>query len=259
LSAPAGERLKLGPAAARAAWFSYWNLMRRYHRFEVRGLEHLDRPRGSALIAGYHGRPIAHDLCMLLGVLKERGGRQSRPVVHATARELPVLRWLVEGVGFVTEDGEELAQAVARGDSILVTPGGTREGCRSSLQRYRVDWGERVGYLRLALKYKLPVVPAASSGVDDTYVGLNDGYTWGKRLKVPGRLPLWLGLGPLGLWPLSPPFPSRITLHLGEPIELEAEGPVNPADKDQLLALHRRVTGAVQGLLDTALAERRAR
>jgi len=252
-------KLKLGPAAARAAWFSYWNLMRRYHRFEVRGLEHLDQPRGSALIAGYHGRPIAHDLCMLLGVLKERGGRQSRPVVHATARELPVLRWLVEGVGFVTEDGEELAQAVARGDSVLVTPGGTREGCRSSLQRYRVDWGERVGYLRLALKYKLPVVPAASSGVDDTYLGLNDGYSWGKRLKVPGRLPLWLGVGPLGLWPLSPPFPSRITLHLGEPIELEAHGPVNPADKDQLLALHRRVTGAVQRLLDTALAERRAR
>ncbi len=251
--------MRLGPTAARTAWFSYWSLMRRYHRFEVRGLEHLERQRGATLIAGYHGRPIAHDLCMLLSLLHERGGRQTRPVLHATARELPVLRWLVEGVGFVTEDGAELAQAVARGDSVIVTPGGTREGCRSSLKRYRVDWGERVGYLRLALKYKLPVVPAASSGVDDTYLGLNDGYTWGKRLKVPGRLPLWLGVGPVGLWPLSPPFPARITLYLGEPMDLEASGPVDPADREQLLALHQRVTGAVQALLDRALAERRAR
>jgi hypothetical protein len=165
----------------------------------------------------------------------------------------------VDGVGFVSGDGEEMAQVIARGEPVIVTPGGTREGCRSSRQRYRVDWGERVGYLHLALKYKLPVLPAASMGVDDTYLGLNDGYRWGKRLKVPGRMPLWLGVGPLGLWPLSPPFPSRITLQLGEPLHLEAEGPVDPSDRERLLVLHRRVVGAVQGLLDGARAERRAK
>jgi hypothetical protein len=63
----------------------------------------------------------------------------------------------------------------------------------------------------------------------------------------------------VGLWPLSPPFPARITLYLGEPMDLEASGPVDPADREQLLALHQRVTGAVQALLDRALAERRAR
>lgn len=255
LDTPAG----LGPAAARTAWFTYWNLMRRYHRFEARGLEHLERLRGSSLIVGYHGRPIAHDLCMLMALMHERQGPKPRPIIHATARQLPVLRWLVEGVGFVTGDGEELASAIARGDHVLVTPGGTREGCRSSLDRYRVSWGERLGYLQLALKYKLPVVPSASIGVDDTYLGLNDGYRWGKRLKVPGRLPVWLGVGPLGLWPFSPPFPARITLRLGEPLHLEQQWPVNPEDREQLLALHRQVVDAVQGLLDSARAERRAR
>jgi hypothetical protein len=33
---------------------------------------------------------------------------------------------------------------------------------------------------------------------------------------------------------------------------------VNPADNERLLALHRRVTGAVQGLLDKARSERHA-
>jgi 1-acyl-sn-glycerol-3-phosphate acyltransferase len=137
-----------------------------------------------------------------------------------------------------------------------VQPGGTREGCRSSLHRYEVAWGDRTGYLRLALRYGLPVVPVAASGVDDTYLALNDGYALGKRLRVPARLPLWLGIGPLGLWPLSPPFPVKIVQHIGEPIDLAREGPVDPGDREALLALHRKVARAVQDLLDHAIGRR---
>lgn len=242
-----------GGAIARAAWFRYWDLMRRYHRFEVRGLHHLalDR-REPSLLVGYHGRPIAHDLCMLQALLRARRGPEPRPIIHAAFQTTPVLRWLVEGVGFVTGDDASLAAAIRRGDPIIVTPGGTREGCRSFRHRYRVDWGLRTGYLRLALEHRLPIIPTAASGVDDTYVGLNDGYALGRRLRVPGRLPLWIGVGPLGLWPLSPPYPAKIILHIGEPIDLEKEGPVDPGDRDRLLALHRRVVAAVQDLLDRA-------
>lgn len=244
--------MKPGPAAARAAWFAYWDVMRAYHRFEVRGLPHLERA-GACLLVGYHGRPIAHDLCMLQALLRRRGGPEPRPVIHGTFDAVPVLRWLVEGVGFVTGDDEGMAAAIRRGDPIIITPGGTREGCRSSRDRYRVEWGDRTGYVRLALKYRLPILPTAASGVDDTYLALNDGYETGKRLRVPGRLPLWLGLGPLGPWPLSPPFPVKIVQHIGAPIDLAAEGPIDPSDRPALLACHRRVTGAVQALLDRAL------
>jgi 1-acyl-sn-glycerol-3-phosphate acyltransferase len=242
-----------GAAAARAAWYAYWDAMRRWHRFEVRGLERIERA-GPSLVVGYHGRPIAHDLCMLQALLRERRGPEPRPVIHATFDRTPVLRWLVEGVGFVTGDDASLAAAIDRGDPIIATPGGTREGCRSHAHRYRVAWGERTGYLKIALKYRLPIVPTAASGVDDTYVGLNDGYAWGKRLGVPGRLPVWIGLGPLGLWPLSPPFPVKIVQHIGEPIDLARESPIDPTDRAALLALHRRVVDAVQSLLDQARA-----
>jgi 1-acyl-sn-glycerol-3-phosphate acyltransferase len=238
-------------ALARAAWFAYWDAMRRWHRFEVRGLDRLTGA-GRSLIVGYHGRPVAHDLCMLQALLRERGGLEPRPIIHEAFARTPVLRWLVEGVGFVTGDGEAMAEAIGRGDPVIVTPGGTREGCRSSRDRYRVEWGGRLGYLRLALKYGLPVVPTAAAGVDDTFFGVNDGYVWGKRLRAPAGLPLWLGVGPLGLWPLSPPFPVKITQHIGEPIDLEDGGKVDPADRSQLLVLHERVTGAVQSLLDGA-------
>lgn len=240
---------------ARRAWLSYWNTMRRYHRYRAVGLEHLDACR-PALIVGYHGRPIARDLCMLQAMLAERG-RFPRAIMHEAAATLPVARELVEGMEFLTGTGAALDEAIAREDHIIVTPGGTREGCRSHRHRYRVDWGTRRGYVRLALERGLPIIPAAGHGVDDTYVGLNDGYRTGKRLGAPGRMPVWIGVGPLGLWPVSPPWPVRITTVLGAPLRF---GDVDPNDPDVIDRVHQTVTEAVQALLDAPpdRGERRA-
>ena len=133
----------------------------------------------------------------------------------------------------------------------MVTPGGPREGCRSFRDRYRVLWGERTGYLRLALKYGLRIVPVGAAGADGAYVGLNDAEALGRRLGLPPRWAYlaWIGFGPLGPFPFSPPFPVRVRQLVGEPID---PGPVEPDDRDGLLRLHRRVTGAVQALLDRA-------
>jgi hypothetical protein len=231
-------------ARARAVWLGYWRVMRRYHRYAAVGLEHLTAP-GPALIVGYHGRPIAHDLCMLQTLLLDEHGWMPKAVIHASATSTPGLAAVTEGMEFVTGDGDAMAAAVARGDKIIVTPGGTKEGTRSSRDRNRVEWGRRTGYLKLAARYGLPIIPVAGIGVDDTYIGLNNGYAWGKRLKVPGRLPVWVGVGPLGLWPLSPPFPVRISTRIGPPLP-----PPSAPDPEGWLALHTRVIGAVQALLD---------
>jgi 1-acyl-sn-glycerol-3-phosphate acyltransferase len=236
-----------------AAWLATFRAMRVYHRYEVAGLEHLDG-RGACLLVGYHGRPVAYDLCMLTVSLYDRLGYLPHGVVHGAVRSNALMQWVSDGLGFVTGDDEAVARAVARGEHILVQPGGTREGCRSFRHRYRVDWGERTGYLRLALRHRLPIVPVAAAGVDDGYIGLNDGYALGKRLGVPHRLPLWFGLGLTGLWPFSPPFPVKIRQVIGEPIDPSAVGRVDPDDRGTLLELHRRVAGAVQALLDRANA-----
>jgi Diacylglycerol acyltransferase len=235
-----------------AGWLAYWRMMRRYHRFEVEGLEHVVRG-GPRLIVGYHGRAYAHDLAMLTVTLHERLGYLPHAVFHGAAAQMPLFKWLfVDGLGFVTGDGEDMAAVLARGEHVMITPGGAREGCRPFHVRYQVDWGERTGYLRVALKYGLPIVPTAASGVDATYLGLNDGYRTSKRFGVTSGFPLWLAVGATGLWPLSLPLPARIRQIIGPPIHLEDGGKVDPRDKDALLVLHRRVTGAVQSLLDRA-------
>src|SRR5262249_56002740 len=117
-------------------WLGYWRVLQRYHRYTVNGLEHLDGSR-AALIVGYHGSPFAYDMCMLTVALYDLLGYLPHGIVHRGMKQLPVLRWLVDGLGFLTGDDDDLGRAVARGEHIVVTPGRAREGCRSFRSRYR--------------------------------------------------------------------------------------------------------------------------
>jgi 1-acyl-sn-glycerol-3-phosphate acyltransferase len=239
-----------------ATWLACWRFLQLYHRYTVEGLEHLDGP--PALIVGYHGRPLALDMCMLTVALHDRLGYLPHGIVHRGVETVPALKWFADGLGFVTEDGDGVAAAVARGEHIVTTPGGAREGCRDFRHRYEVSWGGHIGYLRLALRHRLPIVPVAAAGADDTYLGLNDAEAVGRWLRVPRRWAwaLWMGVGPLGFYPFSPPFPVRLRQLVGAPIDLAAEGPTRLDDTEGLLRLHRRVTGAVQALLDRATGRR---
>ncbi|MDD9941639.1 MAG: acyltransferase [Myxococcales bacterium] len=240
------------PHPALRAWLGTWRALQRYHRYRVHGLERLDGEE-SLLLVAYHGRPIALDQCLLSVSVYDRLGYMLHGVTHRAVRTNRLMTWVSDGLGFVTGDGPEVAQAIERGEHIAVQPGGIREGCRSFRHRYEVDWGTRVGFVRLALRYGLRVVPIASHGADDCFIGFNDGYRWGKRLGIPAGLPAWLGVG-FGIWPLALPLPAPITTYIGEPIDLQDAGVIDPEDRGALLGAQRRIASAVQALLSSAVA-----
>ena len=224
------------------AWVRTVDSLRKYHRYEVEGLDNLDSDT-SLLVVGYHGRPIAIDIVMLGLTMFERFGKPPRPILH---QGIPsVLR---DRLGWLTGDGPELAEAVALGQHILTSPGGTREAARGHATRYRVDWGSRTGYLRLALRYGLSIVPVGASGVDDLYVALADGYALGKKVGLPRGMPLWPGLGPLGFFPFSPPFPVQVRQVVGQALDLTGLRD----DARDLGEAHRCVMAEVQALVDRA-------
>ncbi|HEY4001180.1 MAG TPA: lysophospholipid acyltransferase family protein [Candidatus Xenobia bacterium] len=231
----------------RAAWLGVWRLAQRYHRYEVEGFEHLGGP--AALLVGYHGRGGALDLCMLTATVHDRLGYLPHGIIHSFYESSRLFRPMVDALGFVPGDGPKIVEAVARGEHVLVEPGGNREGLRSFRQRYRVAWGDRIGYVRLAVRHGLRIIPIAGHGMDDTYLGLNDGYALGKRLGLPHRLPLWFGIG-IGVWPLALPFPVKVKQVIGPPVDPAAEGAHHVDDQEALVRVHRKVVGVVQGLLD---------
>lgn len=191
---------------------------------------------------------------MLTVEVHRRLGYLPHGIVHSGLGAGPMAH-LLQDLGFVTGVGPELVAAIQRGEHILVAPGGTREGCRSQAERYRVDWGHRHGYLKLAWRHRLPIVPVAAVGVDDAYWGLNNGDRWGRHLHLPLKLPFWLGLGPAGLWPLSPSFPVQIRQQIGAPVLLWAEDPPTltadrQPDRETLQRWHLQMQARVQSMLD---------
>ncbi len=250
-------------------WLAAWNHVARVHRYEVEHLDPLLQGR-ACLIVGYHGRPFAWDLCVLTAELHRRLGYLPHGIIHGGLALGKMGQW-VDELGFVTADGPKLAAAVARGEHILVAPGGTHEGCRHG-DAYTVHWGARTGYLKLALRYGLPIVPVGASGVDSIYLSLMNGETWGKRLHIPARLPFWLAVGPLGLFPFSPPFPVKIRQRIGDPIDVRAlveeiaelsgtpmswqTALAEPAGKPILNAVHKRIQAEVQAILDDVTTRR---
>jgi hypothetical protein len=242
---------------ARRGWIDYWRMWQRYHRYSIEGLEKLDG-RGAMLIAGYHGRPLAFDMCMFTVAYHDRYGVLPHGIVHRGLESFPPLKAFTDALGFVTDDGPAMRAAVAAGGHIVVTPGGGQEGCRSFRHRYKVAWDGRLGYVRLAAKYALPIVPVAGSGADHTYIGLNNAEALGRRLGVPRRwaFALWLGIGPLGVYPFSPPFPVRIHQYVGEPIDPWRGRPRASASDSTLQRVHTQVVAAVQELLDRGQRER---
>jgi Diacylglycerol acyltransferase len=240
---------------AQKGWIDYWRMFQRYHRYSIEGLEQLDSHR-AMLVAGYHGRPIALDMCMFTVAFYDRYGYLPHGVVHRGLESFPPLKSFTDALGFVTDDGPEVERAIERGEHIVVTPGGGQEGCRSFRERYTVAWQGRFGYVRLAAKYGLPIVPVGGAGADDTYIGLNNAEALGRRLGIPRRwaFALWIGFGPMGLYPFSPPFPVRIRQFVGEPIDPWEGKPRPNASPAMLEDVHERVVDALQGVLDRARA-----
>jgi 1-acyl-sn-glycerol-3-phosphate acyltransferase len=230
-------------------WERYVAAFERYHRFELDGLPTL-LAAAPCIAVGYHGRGLPLDLGMVAHRVWRERGYWPRSVIHKSIFSIPILGSMFRAVGAIPEDVPSLRAALDGGEVVIVAPGGTHEGLRAFHRRYRVDWGRRRGYLRLAGALGVPLVPVASDGVDERFFSLNDGHAWGRRLRLPGRLPFWIAFGPLGVWPLTPPFPVRIRTRIGQPIAIHAEGTPRPDDPDWLEAMHARVTASVQRLLD---------
>jgi 1-acyl-sn-glycerol-3-phosphate acyltransferase len=222
------------------ATFRLWT---RYFRYETEGFETLAESEPSVIVA-YHGGPWTFDLWML-------GVRMYDELGYFPCAFWDRSWWRLPAVGrVITELGglpgpprdADIVALKSRGEHLVLAPGGTREALRPFWKRHQVDFGPRRGYLRLAREYGMPIIPVVATGVDETFLGLNDGRALSKRLFGRNDVPVWLALGVGGLWPLALPLPVRIRQHVGTPVDLSSF-----VDED---AAHAHLTATMQAMLD---------
>ena len=259
---PAADLDERDPDYIRENLPAAWLLSSLYFRGEVRGLGNIPEDGPVLLVGNHSGGNVTPDTtvftlayCAYFGV--ERPFYQ---LAHNLVLSMPGLSFLRK-YGTVAASPANAQKALSAGAALLVYPGGDWEVHRPTLDRNRVDFNRRKGFIRLALEHDVPLVPVVSIGGQETALFLSRGDRLARLfgldrmfrltvLPISLALPWGLNIGDmLGHIPL----PAKITVEALRPIYLREEFGPEP-DLDEV---YDHVTRLMQDTLDAMAAERR--
>jgi 1-acyl-sn-glycerol-3-phosphate acyltransferase len=239
--------------AAAAAFLAPWRWLTA-PRFS--GLENVPTD-AAVLLAGNHTVMGLLDVPLMLLGLHEHRDVRVRPLGDHIHFAIPGWRDLLRLFGTVEGTRENCRALMASGESILVFPGGGREVFKRKSEKYQLLWGNRLGFVRLAIEHGYPILPFAAVGAEECYDILVDAGDLLRLVPLLGRLPRTDEIPPLvrGLGLTTIPRPERFYFHFGQPIETAH---LRGLEKDDRLCLAVRdeVRAAVEAGIAFLLRER---
>jgi 1-acyl-sn-glycerol-3-phosphate acyltransferase len=158
-----------GVASPAALWFATRVLhraVRLLHRATLEGVEHLPVSGPFLLVANHSGGLGIAEINSFIALYAKRFGA-SRPIAgfaHPLGFEIWPLSRIHPHLGTIPSTYAAAEATLAAGVPILVFPGGDHESMRPIWQAYRVDFGGRKGFLRIARKAGVPILPLGIRG-----------------------------------------------------------------------------------------------
>lgn len=241
-----------------------WNpLMDYWFRMEIEGWENI--PPAPALVIGIHsGAPIVWD-AWTVGVQWWRHFGRERPL-HGTAHDAlmatPLLGSYFRKMGVLPAHADSISAALAAGQDVALWPGGERDSLRPWTQRDEAVLAGRTGFIRLAIRNQVPIVPVSTVGGPDSMPVLATGRRLARALQL-DRI-AQLKMFPIALqvpWGISPallpevPLPTKIRTAFQPAVELDPD-PERAQDDDYVEGMYHEVRNRLQAGMD-ALARRR--
>jgi 1-acyl-sn-glycerol-3-phosphate acyltransferase len=238
-----------------------WLLSSLYFRGEVRGLGNIPEDGPVLMVGNHSGGNLTPDTNVFTLAFTAYFGveRAFHQLAHNLVLSMPGLGFLRK-FGTVAASHENAEKALRAGAALLVYPGGDYEVHRPSWESAKVDFGGRKGFIRLALRHNVPIVPIVSIGGQETALFLSRGEGLAKalmldrffRLKVlPISIALPWGLN-IGDMLGHIPLPAKITVEALPPIHLRDEFGEEP-DLDEV---YDHIMRTMQETLDSLAAER---
>jgi 1-acyl-sn-glycerol-3-phosphate acyltransferase len=242
-----------------------WNpLMDYWFRMEIEGWEHLPEP--PVLLIGIHsGAPFVWD-AWTVGIQWWRRFGTDRPL-HGTAHDAlmaaPLIGSYFRKMGVLPAAPDSIASALEAGHDVALWPGGEIDSLRPWTDRDQAVLAGRKGFIRMAIRAGVPIVPIATVGGPDSMPVLARGRRLAKALQLDkvARLKMF----PISIqapWGISPamlpelPLPTKIRTAFQPPVKLSRD-PAKAKDDKYVERKYDEVQQSIQDGMDT-LARRRA-
>ncbi len=241
-----------------------------YYRVSSDGWENIPTDEHAMFVGSHNGGLAAPDMHMMLYDWCRRFGTE-KPLyglMHQSVWKMsPAGAQLATQMGSVRAHPRMAIAALNSKANVVVYPGGAQDVFRPFTMRNKIYFHNRKGFIKLALKKGVPIVPMISHGAHSTLAVLTDVYPQVKQLHELG-MPWLLGIDPevfpiyLGLpWGVSIgplpniPLPIKIHTRIGKPIRFERSGAAALQDRVYVDACYEKVKSQMQAELDELVAE----
>jgi 1-acyl-sn-glycerol-3-phosphate acyltransferase len=233
-------------------------LYERWFRVEVNGVENIPAEGGALLVANHSGGLWALDSVMTaVAVHDEHPARRhlrmlGADIVFAT----PGLGSLARKAGATLACTHDATRLLEAGELVGVWPEGFKGIGKPFRERYTLQRFGRGGFVQMALRAGVPIVPVSVVGAEEIHPVLGNAKTLARILNLPyfPLTPTFPWLGPLGLVPL----PSKWYIEFGTPIETEQLGADSAEDPAAVFDLTDQVRETIQSTLYRLLGQRRS-
>jgi nucleoside-diphosphate-sugar epimerase/1-acyl-sn-glycerol-3-phosphate acyltransferase len=230
-------------------------LYQRWWRVRTVGMEHVPSS-GPALVVGNHAGALPFDAMMVALAIHDEhpAHRILRMLAADLAFTLPLIAPLARKSGNTLACEDDAQRLLEAGELVGVWPEGYKGLGKPFRERYRLQRFGRGGFVELALRTGIPIVPVAVVGSEEIYPMIGNLKLLGRLLGLPYLpvTPTFPLLGPLGAVPL----PSRWLIEFCPPIETAGYGPEAALDPMAIFDLTDQVRDTIQRTLNKNLAAR---
>lgn len=229
-------------------------LFHRYWRIDQTGVTNIPETGPVLLVSNHSGTVPADALMMKLGVFEETR-RHVRLLAADLALSLPVVGEIARKGGSTLACEEDTMRLLNAGEAVGVFPEGFKGIGKPFRERYRLQRFGRGGFMEVALRSQVPIVPVAIVGAEEIFPIIANVKPLARLLGFPyfPVTPTFPWLGPLGMIPL----PSKWVIEYGEPIDTNAFGKEAAADPMLVFNLTDQVRDTIQQMLYRNLIGRR--
>jgi 1-acyl-sn-glycerol-3-phosphate acyltransferase len=188
-------------------------------------------------------------------------------VLHGTAHDAlmaaPFIGAYFRKMGVLPAAPDSITAALAAGHDVALWPGGEVDSLRPWTDRDKAVLAGRTGFVKLAIRSGVPIVPIATVGGADSMPVLLRGRRLARwlqldkvaRLKMfPIALSAPWGIGPAMLPEI--PLPTKIRTAFLDPIELDPD-PDRANDEEYVQAKYEEVRDSIQTGMDVLARRRR--